>query len=155
MSSLRAKLPDSIQALEVLPTVSRLAYASTPFLGTRPTGSWLVKDDANYTFAGELTITPPEGHGKSEVWKGVLVLPKVKFSLRNIHARLNVDSDPLVALQGMWEVTSVVVNGAPGEPKGVPANVRPKVQWIITGQKSTIRVAGSDGSGFLLIAGKW
>ena len=42
------------------------------------TASWHIKDDAEYHLSGILTVSPPDGHGRADAWKGALKLPPMK-----------------------------------------------------------------------------
>jgi hypothetical protein len=72
----------------IIPFDSSIRLRANPFAFGRAegllihlnTGSWHIKDDADYFLAGTLTVTPPEG--KADAWKGELKLPKAKISLK-------------------------------------------------------------------------
>jgi hypothetical protein len=76
------------KTLVTIPFDSSIRLRANPFAFGRAegllihlnTGSWHIKDDADYLFSGTLTVTPPKGD--SDAWKGELKLPKAKVSLK-------------------------------------------------------------------------
>ncbi len=93
------------------------------------TGNWLVKDDAEYTLAGVLTVTRPDG--KADAWNGELKM-SVRFSLKaagvwseekgGLSARLRLErDDALHSVRVVLEVSNAGGFGGgvafPGEPE--------------------------------------
>ncbi len=120
--------------------------------------AWFIKagDTGEYALTGTLTVEPPAGHGKADVWKGALKLPGIKLPPIKERAPAKEPAaprkDPLAALAGTWEVTSKVTDGKPAELKGLTPDERLKVvmNWVIEGRKVTIRVGTHAGSGYVI-----
>ena len=70
----------------VIPFDSSIRLRANPFGFGRAEGllvhlcttNWHLKDAAEYHLSGTLTIAPPDGHGRTDAWKGALKLPPLE-----------------------------------------------------------------------------